>query len=97
MKINAEIEPVYILGDFSVRPAEKGWEIEAPVAAYTTGSWKTQGMPFYSWGVTYSEEFNVENTDGKWEIALAGSGRNSSGSNSKWSESTCNCISSVSQ
>ena len=31
MKVNAEIEPVYILGDFSVKPAEKGWEIEAPV------------------------------------------------------------------
>ncbi len=28
MKINAEIEPVYILGDFSVNPVEKGWEID---------------------------------------------------------------------
>ena len=30
MKIHAEIEPVYILGDFSVKPAEKGLTIEAP-------------------------------------------------------------------
>ena len=30
MKIHAEIEPVYILGDFSVKPAEKGWNIDAP-------------------------------------------------------------------
>ncbi len=70
MKIHAEIEPVYILGNFSVKPADKGWQIEAPVPAYTTGSWKTQGMPFYSHDVSYSEEFNVENTGGKWEIAL---------------------------
>ena len=70
MKVNAEIEPVYILGDFTVKTAEKGWEIESPVATYTTGSWKTQGLPFYSWGVSYSEEFNIENSDGKWEVAL---------------------------
>ncbi|MGC1392241.1 MAG: hypothetical protein WA816_14495 [Bacteroidales bacterium] len=70
MKVNAEIEPVYILGDFSVKPAEKGWYIQAPAVAYTAGSWKTQGLPFYSWGITYSEEFNIEKSDGKWEISM---------------------------
>ena len=35
MKIHAEIEPVYILGDFSVKPAEKGFTIEAPASGYT--------------------------------------------------------------
>jgi hypothetical protein len=70
MKVNAEVEPVYILGDFSVKPVSKGWEIEPPVSVYTTGSWKTQGLPFYSWGVTYSKEFNVQNSDGKWEVSL---------------------------
>ncbi|MCU0457048.1 MAG: hypothetical protein MUE74_12160, partial [Bacteroidales bacterium] len=58
MKVLAEIEPVYIIGDFSVKPADKGWSIEAPVNKLTTGSWKEQGMPFYSWGITYSNEFN---------------------------------------
>ncbi len=70
MKVNAEVEPVYILGDFSVKPVDKGWEIEAPASAYTAGSWKTQGLPFYSWGVSYSKEFNVQNSDGKWEVSL---------------------------
>ena len=70
MKIHAEIEPVYILGSFSANPAEKGWNIEAPAKTYSAGSWKTQGMPFYSRGVTYSKEFNIDNSDGKWEIAL---------------------------
>jgi hypothetical protein len=70
MTVHAELEPIYILGDFSVRPAEKGWYIEEPVKAYSAGSWKTQGMPFYSWGISYSKEFNIENTDGTWEVAL---------------------------
>ena len=70
MKVNAEIEPVYILGDFSVDPVAKGWTIDAPVKAYTEGSWKSQGLPFYSWGISYSKEFNIENADGKWDIAL---------------------------
>ena len=38
--------------------------------SYTLGSWKNQGLPFYSWGVTYSKEFNVEKADGKWEVGL---------------------------
>ncbi len=70
MNIHAEIEPVYILGNFSVKPAVKGWIIEPPVAEYTTGSWKKQGLPFYSWGVTYSKEFDIKDTDGKWKVAL---------------------------
>jgi hypothetical protein len=70
MKVNAEIEPVYILGDFAVKPAQKGWNIEAPAASYTLGSWKTQGLPFYSWGISYSKEFNIEKADGKWEVAF---------------------------
>jgi hypothetical protein len=70
MKINAEIEPIYILGNFSVSPADKGWRIEEPVKDFSTGSWKTQGMPFYSWSVSYSNEFNIDNTDGNWEVAL---------------------------
>jgi hypothetical protein len=68
MKINAEVEPVYILGNISVEPAKKGWVIEAPPPAIKAGSWKTQGLPFYSWGISYSEEFNVENPEGKWEV-----------------------------
>ena len=70
MKIHAEIEPVYILGDFSVVTAAKGWMIEAPASVYTTGSWKKQGLPFYSWGITYSKEFNIEKAEGIWVVSL---------------------------
>jgi hypothetical protein len=70
MKIHAEVEPVYITGDFSVLPAEKGWTLEAPVKTLTTGSWRTQGLPFYSWGITYSKEFNIIKPEGVWKIDL---------------------------
>ncbi len=70
MKVHAEIEPVYITGDFSVKPAEKGWTIEPPVKSLTTGSWKDQGMPFYSWGVTYSKDYSIEKSEGQYLIRL---------------------------
>jgi hypothetical protein len=70
MKIHAEVEPVYLVGDFSVKPAEKGWTVEAPSSGYNVGSWKNQGLPFYSWGITYSREFNVETSTGTWKVSL---------------------------
>lgn len=70
MKVHAEIEPVYILGDFSVDPADKGWIITAPKASYSKGSWKSQGMPYYSWGITYSREFNIEDPYFNWYVGL---------------------------
>jgi hypothetical protein len=70
MKIHAEIEPVYIIGDFSVNPADKGWAISPAVNKLTTGSWKEQGLPFYSWGVTYTRELNIPNPEGRYKILL---------------------------
>jgi len=70
MKIHAEIEPVYITGDFSVMPSEKGWSIGPAVNKLTTGSWKDQGMPFYSWGVTYTREYNIEKPEGQYFVRL---------------------------
>jgi hypothetical protein len=70
MKVHAEIEPLYITGDFAVKPAEKGWTIEPPVKSLTAGSWKEQGIPFYSWGVTYSKDYNLEKTEGRYFVSL---------------------------
>jgi hypothetical protein len=69
-KVNAEIEPVYLLGDFSVVPANKGWKITAPPAKLLVGSWKEQGQPFYSWDVTYSKEYEVAKKASYYEVAL---------------------------
>jgi hypothetical protein len=70
MRIHSEVEPVYITGNFSVTPAKKGFIIEAPASVLKTGSWKNQGLPFYSWGVTYSREFNIDASEGTWEVSL---------------------------
>lgn len=70
MKVHAEIEPIYITGDFSLYPAEKGWTIKKPTGVYTMGSWKDQEMPFYSWGVTYSRDYSIEKAEGDWWVTL---------------------------
>jgi hypothetical protein len=70
MKVHAEIEPVYVVGDFSLSQAEKGWVLEPSVNKLTEGSWKDQGLPFYSWGVTYSKEFTVEQPEGRYKVRL---------------------------
>jgi hypothetical protein len=50
--IHTELEPVYLLGDFGLAAAARGFEIR-PASPLTVGSWKTQGWPFYGAGVRY--------------------------------------------
>ncbi len=50
--VHQEIEPVYVLGDFTLVSAEKGWKITPP-KALEYGSWKAQGLPFYHGTVKY--------------------------------------------
>lgn len=70
MRIHSEIEPVYILGDFTLEPVAKGWSIDAPAKKFTTGSWRLQGLPFYSWGMSYSRTFDIAKTEGSYEVSL---------------------------
>lgn len=70
MSIFAEIEPVYVLGDFAVVPEKLGWSISAPVENLTLGSWKAQKQPFYSWGVSYSKDFEVESLSTPYAVQL---------------------------
>ena len=54
----AELEPIYVLGNFSVEPAAKGFVI-GPTVNLSPGSWKKQGMPFYGHQVSYETELEV--------------------------------------
>ena len=56
MSVHAEIEPVYILGDFSLHSLDKGWGI-SPATPLKLGSWKNNGMPFYGHEVAYKKQF----------------------------------------
>jgi hypothetical protein len=56
--IHTELEPVYILGDFGLESAEKGFRL-VPAAALGLGSWAEQGRPLYAGGVSYAEAFTL--------------------------------------
>lgn len=59
MHIHAEVEPVYIRGDFSLQSSSKGFVLQ-PYQQTGLGWWKYQGMPFYNEGVQYSYSIDAE-------------------------------------
>jgi len=63
-----EVAPVYILGNFSLKSADRGWDI-IPVTELKIGSWKDQGMPFYSESVKYTKDISIEDA-GNYELQL---------------------------
>lgn len=63
-----EIEPVYILGDFAVEPVSTGWVICSSVAEFGLGSWKKQGLPFYSGGMSYGKDYLIFDTASKYSV-----------------------------
>ena len=68
MHIHAEIEPIYLLGDFDLQPRSTGFLIVPPTDKQI-GSWQAQGMPFYSQSMQYSKNLEVvEDTDYKIKL-----------------------------
>jgi hypothetical protein len=63
MNILTEVMPVYLLGDFLVKPSKTGFEIGGG-NINTLGSWREAGLPFYSQKVAYSQNFNITGTAG---------------------------------
>ena len=76
MSIHAELEPVYILGNFNLESREKGWTIvtEKPIHV---GEWKALGMPCYFNGVAYQKTVLLQKGRtyslklGKWDGTVA--------------------------
>jgi len=58
MTMYHELEPAYVVGDFGVAPAEKGFEI-VPAPQMRLGPWNTQAHPLYGGGVAYRASFNL--------------------------------------
>ncbi|MGN6267553.1 MAG: glycosyl hydrolase [Ginsengibacter sp.] len=69
MSVYAEVEPVYILGDFNLASADKGWKIVSP-QPLQLGSWKDQGLPLYGSGIRYIKKFDLKNPDHQFEMHL---------------------------
>lgn len=69
MRVYAEIEPVYILGDFNLAPAAKGWKIIAP-RPMDFGAWNKQGLPLYGQGIKYLKEFQLQQPGNEYTLKL---------------------------
>jgi hypothetical protein len=64
-----EIEPAYLLGEFRLQAAERGFVV-APDAGLELGRWNEQGHPFYAAGVAYSQKFSIGKLAGRYFVAL---------------------------
>lgn len=71
MHILAEVEPAYIIGDFTVWPAARGFVIDKP-AGLTFGAWGEQGYPFYGYGVSYTATYTVTDAEATYSVQLDG-------------------------
>jgi hypothetical protein len=56
--IHSELEPVYLLGDFCLAGAPRGFELHPP-APLAAGAWNAQGWPFYGSGVRYTRTYTI--------------------------------------
>ncbi|HEY3370797.1 MAG TPA: glycosyl hydrolase [Prolixibacteraceae bacterium] len=71
MTIFTEVMPVYLLGDFLVKPAKHGFVI-AEGTINTLGSWRQAGLPFYSQKVAYTQNFNItKSANSSFRVKLA--------------------------
>jgi hypothetical protein len=66
-----ELESVYVLGDFALAPLDKGFAI-VPENALKLGDWNSQGLPFYSAGMTYARKFEIAKPHGPYRVFLPG-------------------------
>jgi len=78
--IHTELEPIYILGEFGIESAGKGFRI-IPAASLSLGPWNGQGLSLYSGTVTYKKSYDLSSGDikqdriflelGPWRGAVA--------------------------
>jgi hypothetical protein len=64
-----EIAAVYVLGDFALEPAARGFSIAAarPLAL---GAWSEQGMPLYGDTVAYTQHYEVADIAASYRVEL---------------------------
>jgi len=64
-----ELESAYLLGTFTLKPAESGFVVvggSKPTLAL--GSWKGQGYPMYATGVSYTRKFDIQKPAGRYVV-----------------------------
>ncbi|MEJ5340589.1 MAG: hypothetical protein WHT09_03390 [Thermogutta sp.] len=65
-----EAAAAYVLGDFSVTPAEKGFVITSPQDLHVGEAWNAQGCPLYPGRVAYRTTVQKSRADGRWLVRL---------------------------
>lgn len=58
MHILAELEPVYLIGDFQLMSLPHGWQV-VPDRGLILGEWRQQGLPFYAEAVSYQRTYSL--------------------------------------
>jgi hypothetical protein len=67
MTVFHEIESAYVLGDFLLRAADRGWTI-APAEPLRLGAWNDQGLPYYADGVAYGQTYQGAQPQGRYVV-----------------------------
>jgi alpha-L-rhamnosidase len=67
--IHHEPEPVYLLGEFNLASAARGWTL-TPAEPLKLGLWSKQGRPCYSEQVAYTRSFTCEGDARKYVVEL---------------------------
>jgi len=57
MSIHAEVEPVYLMGDFDLGSQEQGFRLTSP-STLEHGPWDEQGLPMYPYGISYEQSYD---------------------------------------
>ncbi len=69
MSIYAELQPVYLSGNFSLNSSENGWNL-TPQKQLNIGYWKNMGYPFYFDRVSYSKMISISEIPKKTWLQL---------------------------
>ncbi len=64
-----ELEPAYIIGDFDLKPVDKGFVI-VPEHKLNLGPWNEQGLSLYGHRVLYQTTFDVSDPKGQYVVKL---------------------------
>jgi hypothetical protein len=69
MTVFHEIEPAYVLGDFTLRPHDTLWAI-IPPTPLELGPWNEQGLPFFAAGAAYTEHYEIGQPAGRYLLRV---------------------------
>lgn len=68
--VDTEIEPIYILGDFSVISKDNKWVIGADLQLSVPATNQEIGAPFYPWEICYEKSYYLKDVNGSYLLSV---------------------------